>query len=68
MRILRARQAGTGYGGTGNPKAAPGIMHGTRDDSVGDRDSPAMIRAYAAMREKARKAISGSSIGSKGKL
>jgi hypothetical protein len=68
VRILRVRQAGTGSGGSGNAKAAPGIMHGTRDDTIGDKDSPAVLRAYAALRQKARSAVSGSSIGSKGNL
>lgn len=68
VRILRVRQAGTGSGGSGNAKSTPGIMHGTRDDNLGDKDSPAVLRAYAAMRQRARSAIQSTSIGSKGRL
>lgn len=68
MRILRARNAGTGSGGAGNPRPVSGVMHGTRDDTMGDKDSPGMLRAYASMRDRARRAIQGTSIGSRGRL
>jgi hypothetical protein len=68
VRILRAKPAGTGSGGTGQIKSVPGITHGSRDDSIGDKDSAATLRAYANLRDRARRAISNSSIGSKGRL
>lgn len=66
-RILRVRQAGTGSGGTGNPRAVPGVMQ-SKDSAVGDKDSPGMLRAYAQFREKAANAIRRTPIGSKGRL
>jgi hypothetical protein len=68
VRILRAKPAGTGSGGTGQIKAVPGINHGIRDDTVGDAQSPAMLSAYANLRRRAANAIQSSSIGSKGRL
>jgi hypothetical protein len=67
VKIVRVRQAGTGYGGTGNPKAIPGVMH-TKDTAVGDKDAPAMLRAFATMRERAARQIKKTSIGSRGRL
>jgi len=68
VRILRVKQLGTGYGGPGNPKAAPGIQHGIRDDTIGDAQAPAVLQAYASEREAARATIQATTIKSKGNL
>ena len=65
VKILRARQAGTGSGGTGNPKAVPGVVSNTKEGAARD---PQQLRAFASLRERAYGAISRSSIGSKGRL
>lgn len=65
MRILRARNAGTGSGGAGNPKSAPGATANVKEGSFRD---PLQLREFAALRQKARAAISRTSIGSRGRL
>jgi len=65
VKILRARQAGTGSGGTGNPKAVPGVVSNTKEGVARD---PEQLRATASLRDKAYRAISRSGIGSKGRL
>jgi hypothetical protein len=64
-RILRVRQAGTGSGGIGNPKAVPGVM--TKAQSMSKND-PRWLRTIAAVRQKAANQIRRTTIGSRGRL
>lgn len=68
VRVLRARPAGTGSGGTGNSKAVAGTINqlgSPRSGSVKDADQ---LRAFAAIRARVRSTFAGSTIGSKGRL
>jgi hypothetical protein len=68
VRILRARNAGTGYGGTGNPTQVAGTINSagaTRSGSVRDADQ---LRAFAAIRDRVRSTLGRTTIGSKGRL
>jgi hypothetical protein len=64
VRILRARPAGTDYGGTGQIKAAPGAQANIRSGDNNIEQAAALLR----IRTRARAAYARLPIGSRGRL
>jgi hypothetical protein len=65
VKILRVRQAGTGSGGSGNPKAVPGV---NANKIAMDVNDPRWLAVIARARARAWSKVAGTSIGSKGRL
>lgn len=68
VRILRARAAGTGYGGPGNPKDVAGTINQAGSPRSGSAEDAMQLRAFAAIRARVQALRSRETIGSKGRL
>lgn len=68
VRILRARAAGSGYGGPGNPKDVAGTINQAGSPRSGSAIDATQLRAFAVIRNRLRSGRNRETIGSKGRL